>query len=457
MAENEKKLSSSRATETTVKIHISVVVGVCIAFGLINVISGTVTLGIIIAVLGAAVGGLMVLLKNSTSIILRGTVMSQVQILIIIIMSAVKHEMHGMFPLMLASLTIAAVYYSKQNIIIHWVIMDAAAVLGLILRDFFYGSAELEFLLKGIVGINVGAALVFYLIKCSIRYIGEAEKSKSEADQLVVKVHEQVEESEKLINQQHSVVEQIALISEAVNSSSEKMLQVSDKINDAASEQKQSIQNVSSSIDEIAKETENSRSESEEAAEVALKSTELVNTSNAEMQNMIAAMSEITESSKKIETIIKTIEDIAFQTNILALNAAVEAARAGEAGKGFAVVAGEVRNLATKSAETVKGTSALIQASINSVDRGCELANRAAEKMSGVMESAEESARHAKKMAELSERQAASIEHVRSQMETISDVVARTLETAEESSEIAHEVSENAGKMDEIVKTNKLQ
>ncbi|MDE6031828.1 MAG: hypothetical protein K2G32_09425 [Oscillospiraceae bacterium] len=99
----------------------------------------------------------------------------------------------------------------------------------------------------------------------------------------------------------------------------------------------------------------------------------------------------------------------------------------------------------------VRGTSALIQASIDSVEKGRELADKAAEKMGAVIESAEESADHARKMAELSERQTASIERVRGQMTTISNIVSRTLQTAVESGEIAREVSEDAGKMDEIV------
>ena len=92
------------------------------------------------------------------------------------------------------------------------------------------------------------------------------------------------------------------------------------------------------------------------------------------MVEMLGAMDEIQQSSGEISKIIKSIEDIAFQTNILALNAAVEAARAGVAGKGFAVVADEVRNLASKSAEASKNTAVLIERAMQAVERGNQLA-----------------------------------------------------------------------------------
>ena len=121
-----------------------------------------------------------------------------------------------------------------------------------------------------------------------------------------------------------------------------------------ATEQASSVEQLSASISEISQQVTSNAENAQQVSEKADIVGEALMSSNQKMQEMISAMDEISNSSNEIGKIIKTIEDIAFQTNILALNAAVEATRAGAAGKGFAVVADEVRNLASKSAEASK-------------------------------------------------------------------------------------------------------
>ncbi len=226
----------------------------------------------------------------------------------------------------------------------------------------------------------------------------------------------------------------ITEVSSTVSDGSTQMSEGSQSLAEGTTRQASAIEEISATIQDVSTQITATADNAAQAGHLSEKTQAKVNEQDAEIQNMVSAMSEINDTSKEIEKIIKTIEDIAFQTNILALNAAVEAARAGAAGKGFAVVADEVRNLANKSQEAAKNTSDLITAAISAVGKGSQIAGATAESMKEVKEISAQTAKLIVDIANASQEQSESIKQITAGVDQISQVIQTNAATAEQTS-----------------------
>ncbi|MCI8538455.1 MAG: HAMP domain-containing protein [Oscillospiraceae bacterium] len=295
---------------------------------------------------------------------------------------------------------------------------------------------EISDMLEGIAGGDLTAQI-------TQEYVGDFAAIRTSLNDILQKLN--------------ATVGQIVASAEHVSSGAEQMSTAAQALSQGSMEQTSAVEELEETMRSVTDSVKQTAANVRLAREQVDGMDSQLAEGNQKMQEMISAMGEITHSSNEIEKIIKTIEDIAFQTNILALNAAVEAARAGTAGKGFAVVADEVRNLAAKSAEASQSTSVLIGRSISAVNEGTKIADATAKQLESIVTGARGIMKTINGIAADAQLQAEAADQIQEQIGQITSVVQTNSATAEESAATSQELSAQSGVLKQLVKTFQLR
>ncbi len=303
------------------------------------------------------------------------------------------------------------------------------------LRDYVKYIDEISATLHNIAGGNLAFTLQY-------AYTGEFEKIKISL----------MEISQAL----NAAMGQIRAASQDVASGAEQVSSGAMTLSQGSTEQAAEVESLADHIGAVSDSVQNIAREAQEANSISLEVKDSLVESNGKMQNMTKIIEKISEKSNEIHKIVKTIEDIAFQTNILALNAAVEAARAGSAGKGFAVVADEVRSLANKSSSAAQETSVLLSETVDAMDAGVAAVRDTAASMLSAAAHADEMSALITGIADYTREQAANTEEITHGVEQISCVVQSNVATAEASAAASEELSGQAIMLRELVAQFKL-
>lgn len=310
--------------------------------------------------------------------------------------------------------------------------------------------------------LGVLASSVNYLADCTNDIINDIHATADEIarENLCVKPKAQYNGDflpiktslEEIINSMKDVVVNIEAAGREVSASSAQMSVNSSTLSTAADDGTATVKQLSDSLNDVHEQINESAEKAGQAQEMTSTAVSALNQGNEKMAAMLDAMREINATSAQIANIIKTIQDISFQTNILSLNASIEAARAGAAGKGFAVVAGEVGSLAGKTAEAAKSTTKLIETSLKAVEHGTVIANETAEMLSMTVGKAHESADMVAEIAQAATRQAESIKHSIDGMERITNSMVQVTTAAHDCADSSQTLASQSAMLEETVR-----
>jgi methyl-accepting chemotaxis protein len=257
---------------------------------------------------------------------------------------------------------------------------------------------------------------------------------------------------QKMTHDLNDLFGQVQDASNSISAGSSQLAEASKKVAEGSDEQSSNLENISASLSELTSQTNENANNAQQARELSSSAQVAAQKGGEEMAGMMLAMEEINASSQNIEAFIKTIDEIAAQTNLLALNAAIEAARAGEQGRGFAVVADEVRSLAARSATTAQETSGLVMQSTEKTKNGIEIASNTTHSLENIFSNVNEASDLVAQIASACSEQALAAEYITESVSGIDAVTQASNDTARQTASTSKDLAAQADMLNTILK-----
>lgn len=284
----------------------------------------------------------------------------------------------------------------------------------------------------------------------AIRTCPEFEMLSDGINAMVRSIGEKMEQTQNLLDKQQHISQQIRGVSEKLHSLSDGNLVTADSLAHGSAEQAEAMKQLTSNIEALAEQIKKDGEKAAAAGETSTQAGTMLGQGVEALNQLSGVMDQMNQMSGEIQSVMKVIDDISFQTNILALNAAVEAARAGQAGKGFAVVADEVRNLAGKSAQSAKQTGEMLGHTIEIMRRGEAMSAKAGEMVRSAMDKSTQANELTFQIAEASGRQSENVEQIRESGRKVNGVVEENSRLSEETKEGAAQLLREVGQLQEL-------
>ena len=227
---NQSTGAQSRVTEKTVKTHTLLIVSVCTLFGILNMFRSSIIYGMSIAVIGLVIALIVSVFMKHSALSKRGIFLTQATALVIIFLSATLGELHAMFALLVGNIAIGSIYYDLRNIRIAWILTDVILIGAFFLRNILYVGASVDLIVKGILGLNISAAMIHILLTDSIKNINAADEKTRQVDELLAQVRAQMAETEAMTAKQAEIMEEVSLVAGHLDTSSGSMRDISSNL-----------------------------------------------------------------------------------------------------------------------------------------------------------------------------------------------------------------------------------